>query len=67
MLTRHLREHAKTRALTLLWDMGSMSVDCRIAMERGAVEEAMRFLRGEPPRTPVPELEYANAARRRAT
>ena len=47
--------------------MGSMSVDCRIAMERGAVEEAMRFLRGEPPRTPVPEFEYDIATRRPAT
>ena len=47
--------------------MGSMSVDCRIAMERGAVEEAMRFLGGEPLKAPVPEFEYDVAARRRAT
>ncbi len=47
--------------------MGSMSADCRIEMERGAVEEAMRFLGGEPPKTPVPEFEYDITARRRAT
>ncbi len=28
--------------------MGSMSVDCRARMEREAVQEALRFLRGEP-------------------
>ena len=44
-----------------------MSVDCRIAMERGAVEEAMRFLGGEPLKTPVPEFEYDIAVRRPAT
>lgn len=47
--------------------MGSMSVDCRIAMETGAVEEAMRFFSGEPPRTPVPEFEYGISASRRET
>jgi D-3-phosphoglycerate dehydrogenase len=38
--------------------MGSMSRDCRIEMERGAVEEALRFFSGEGPQQPVPEFEY---------
>jgi len=38
--------------------MGSMTVDCRARMESEAVEEAIRVLRGEPIRQPVPESEY---------
>ena len=38
--------------------MGSMSEDCRIAMESEAAEEVVRFIRGEPLRQLVPESEY---------
>jgi D-3-phosphoglycerate dehydrogenase len=38
--------------------MGSMSEDCRIAMESEAAEEVVRFVRGEPLRQLVPESEY---------
>jgi D-3-phosphoglycerate dehydrogenase / 2-oxoglutarate reductase len=38
--------------------MGSMSEDCRIAMESDATEEVMRFIRGEPLRQLVPVSEY---------
>jgi D-3-phosphoglycerate dehydrogenase / 2-oxoglutarate reductase len=38
--------------------MGSMSADCRARMEIEATEEAVRFLTGEPLRSPVPEDEY---------
>jgi D-3-phosphoglycerate dehydrogenase len=38
--------------------MGSMSEDCRAAMEAEAVEDVLRFVRGEPLRQPVPEMEY---------
>jgi D-3-phosphoglycerate dehydrogenase len=38
--------------------MGSMSEDCRIAMESEAVEEVVRFIKGEPLRQLVPECEY---------
>jgi D-3-phosphoglycerate dehydrogenase / 2-oxoglutarate reductase len=38
--------------------MGSMSEDCRIAMESDAVEEVVRFVKGEPLRQLVPEFEY---------
>jgi D-3-phosphoglycerate dehydrogenase / 2-oxoglutarate reductase len=38
--------------------MGSMSEDCRIAMESEAVEEVVRFVKGEPLRQLVPEFEY---------
>ena len=38
--------------------MGSMSVDCRTRMEIEATEEAVRFLQGEPLRSPVPADEY---------
>ena len=39
--------------------MGSMSIDCRMRMEYGAVLNAISFLRGESFREPVPESEYA--------
>jgi D-3-phosphoglycerate dehydrogenase len=35
--------------------MGSMSEDCRAAMELEAVEDVVRFVRGEPIKQPVPE------------
>jgi len=38
--------------------MGSMSEDCRAAMEIEAVEDVLRFVRGEPVKQPVPEAEY---------
>jgi D-3-phosphoglycerate dehydrogenase / 2-oxoglutarate reductase len=38
--------------------MGSMSVDCRTRMEIEATEEAVRFLRGQPLKSPVPSDEY---------
>ncbi len=38
--------------------MGSMSVDCRTRMEIEATEEAVRFLTGQPLRSPVPADEY---------
>jgi D-3-phosphoglycerate dehydrogenase len=41
--------------------MGSMSLDCRRAMEAGAVEEAIRYFENKAPRTPVPEFEYEAA------
>jgi D-3-phosphoglycerate dehydrogenase / 2-oxoglutarate reductase len=38
--------------------MGSMSVDCRVRMEIEATEDAVRFLTGQPLRSPVPADEY---------
>lgn len=38
--------------------MGSMSRDCRARMELEATEEAIRYLKGEPLRLLVPEVEY---------
>ncbi len=38
--------------------MGSMSESCRKRMEREAAEEVLRFIRGEPLHSPVPEAEY---------
>lgn len=38
--------------------MGSCSLDCRKRMEEEAVEESLRFLRGEPLQREVPEHEY---------
>ena len=38
--------------------MGSMTVDCRAAMEKEAVEEAVRFLNGEPLHGSVPPSEF---------
>lgn len=35
--------------------MGSCTVDCRLRMEREAVEEAVRFLQGKPLSSPVPQ------------
>ena len=39
--------------------MGSMSEDCRCAMELEAVEDVLRFVRRQPLKQPVPETEYA--------
>jgi D-3-phosphoglycerate dehydrogenase / 2-oxoglutarate reductase len=39
--------------------MGSMSEDCRYTMEREAVTNAIRFLKGEPLEQLVPDTEYA--------
>ncbi len=51
--------------IVLTCHMGSMTNDCRGRMEREAVEDALRFLRGEPFAQPVPDEEYemARAAR----
>ena len=38
--------------------MGSMSLDCRSRMEIEATEEAIRFLKGQPLLSPVPQEEY---------
>ncbi len=38
--------------------MGSMTADCRLRMEVEAAEEAVRFAKGEPFKSPVPEAEY---------
>ena len=38
--------------------MGSMSIDCRAAMEMEAVQDVLRFVRGEPLKQPVPEWAY---------
>jgi D-3-phosphoglycerate dehydrogenase len=38
--------------------MGSCTVDCRLRMEREATEEAIRFLKGEALRSPVPQDQY---------
>jgi D-3-phosphoglycerate dehydrogenase len=43
--------------------MGSMSRDCRAAMEAEAVDDVLRFVRGEALRQPVPEAEYENFRR----
>ena len=42
--------------------MGSMSLDCRAAMEMEAVEDVLRFVRGEPLKQPVPEWEYPTSS-----
>ena len=38
--------------------MGSMSIDCRSKMEVEATEEAVRFLKGKPLQSEVPQSEY---------
>jgi D-3-phosphoglycerate dehydrogenase / 2-oxoglutarate reductase len=38
--------------------MGSCTVDCRLRMEREATEEAIRILKGQPLRSPVPQEYY---------
>ena len=49
--------------VVLTCHMGSMTVDCRAQMEIEATREAIRFLRGEPLCSPVPDEEYAIAER----
>jgi len=43
--------------------MGSMSEDCRAAMETEAVEDVLRFVRGDSLKQPVPEVEYTVSKR----
>ena len=38
--------------------MGSCTHDCRLQMELEAAQEVIRYFRGEPFATPVPEKEY---------
>jgi D-3-phosphoglycerate dehydrogenase len=38
--------------------MGSCTDDCRLQMEMEAAAEVIRFFKGEPFQTPVPESEY---------
>jgi hypothetical protein len=38
--------------------MGSCTDDCRLEMEMQAAMEVVRYFRGEPFATPVPESEY---------
>lgn len=45
-------------AAVLTAHMGSMTEDCRAAMELEATESAIRFLQGKPFVTPVPESEF---------
>jgi D-3-phosphoglycerate dehydrogenase len=40
--------------------LGSCTQDCRFAMELQAVEDGLRFIRGEPLKDEVPEQEYEN-------
>ncbi len=49
--------------VVLTCHLGSMSEDCRARMEIEATQEAIRFVQGKPFSTPVPEDEYAMAAR----
>lgn len=51
--------------LVMTCHMGSMSVDCRSRMEIEATEEALRYIRGLPPLSAVPEDEYALQADQR--
>lgn len=51
-------ELAKIDRCLLTCHMGSMSQDCRTRMEIEATEEAVRFLTGQPLRSPVPADEY---------
>lgn len=43
--------------------MGSMSEDCRAAMETEALEDVLRFVRGDSLKQPVPEVEYTVSKR----
>jgi D-3-phosphoglycerate dehydrogenase len=54
---------AKLPNVLLTCHMGSMTVDCRARMEVEATQEAIRVLRGEPLRSPVPDEEYDIAER----
>ncbi|NUQ00215.1 MAG: phosphoglycerate dehydrogenase [Armatimonadetes bacterium] len=51
--------------IILTQHMGSCTVDCRLRMEVEATEEAIRFLRGEPLHSPVPQECYPPASRSR--
>ena len=52
-------ELAALERCILTCHMGSMSEDCRARMELEAVEDAVRFLNGQPLSQLVPETEYA--------
>jgi len=56
-------ELAKLPNTILTCHMGSMTADCRARMEIEATHEAIRFLNGQPLRSPVPSEEYTNAER----
>ena len=56
-------ELAEIETVLLTCHMGSMTADCRARMEIEATEDALAFLQGRAFRNPVPEEEYANAAR----
>lgn len=56
-------EMCKLDNAVLTCHLGSMTEDCRARMEIEATEEAVRFAQGKPFATPVPEDEYAMAAR----
>jgi D-3-phosphoglycerate dehydrogenase len=49
---------AKIERCLLTSHMGSMSIDCRSRMEIEATEEAIRFITGQPLKSPVPRDEY---------
>ncbi len=49
---------AKVDRCLMTSHMGSMSKDCRARMEIEAVEEAVRFVNGEPLKNEVPQAEY---------
>ena len=49
---------AKIERCLLTSHMGSMSIDCRSRMEIEATEEAIRFITGQPLKSPVPSDEY---------
>jgi D-3-phosphoglycerate dehydrogenase len=49
---------AKIERCLLTSHMGSMSIDCRSRMEIEATEEAIRFIIGQPLKSPVPRDEY---------
>lgn len=51
-------ELAQIERCLLTAHMGSMSVDCRVRMEIEATEEVVRFVTGQPLRSPVPADEY---------
>lgn len=51
-------ELAQIERCLLTAHMGSMSIDCRVRMEIEATEEAVRFVSGQPLRSPVPADEY---------
>ena len=49
---------AKIENCILTAHMGSMSLDCRVRMEIEATEEVLRFVKGSPLKSSVPQSEY---------